>query len=574
VGNINKHINLIETEYNNTSNRLKNISIKRFMEHIVEDNGQLIEEIKPANNNLNSVNSNKIRENNNPTIILSKEERERNILNKFKSSITNSLENLNIKNLIDIKDNNNDNNISILDDDNVSISSSKYFNNSQKNKNLNIKLPFIIGTIDYFKNEYLGVSNPQSLIGNMINNSSYINNTNNEMYLNNQNQKFQNGKSIDNNKEFTYEIKKESLEKLSMNMNLIEQIYEKKNSYNPAVADEQKLNEILLKNMKNDYLLNNNNLFDSANKNLIEQIKDVYNNTDKNLVYIQDPKFVDFTKINHVNLNNNYFDKNFNNDMIVINNLENNFLFNEKKNSENILRDSKEPLIPNIVSKDDNIVPKKIYFNEGMENLLNNYNFQIPINKRVTLDNFVKKSNLFDNPDLFDNDDEDDNTGLFKNNKETKFNLLIKNTNKNTLFSDKQDNTEIKENTTEEIENFNSEANNIKESSTDKRLGDILKIIDESVEDIIIKNEKKEIEIKTIKSKNTLTMNLFSESILDKEENNNIIKTNNKKEENNINNLNKESNEKENISDVYFLNTKAEKKSSLLSIFCFYNLKY
>ena len=63
---------------------LKNISIKRFVEHIVEHNGQLTDKIKPQWPKENLV-------------ILSKEERERNILNKFKSSITKSLENLNKK---------------------------------------------------------------------------------------------------------------------------------------------------------------------------------------------------------------------------------------------------------------------------------------------------------------------------------------------------------------------------------------------------------------------------------------------------------------------------------------------
>ena len=65
LGNIGKNINIIEFEYNNVSNRLKNISIKRFVEHIVEDD--LKQDELPT----------KIKE---TPIIFSKEERERNIL--------------------------------------------------------------------------------------------------------------------------------------------------------------------------------------------------------------------------------------------------------------------------------------------------------------------------------------------------------------------------------------------------------------------------------------------------------------------------------------------------------------
>ena len=68
IENIGKNINLIEAEYNNTSTKLKNSSIKQFMEHIVDCDEICNEEIKQ-----------KRREN---PIILSEEERERNILSK------------------------------------------------------------------------------------------------------------------------------------------------------------------------------------------------------------------------------------------------------------------------------------------------------------------------------------------------------------------------------------------------------------------------------------------------------------------------------------------------------------
>jgi hypothetical protein len=123
-------------------NSLKNISIRKFVEHVVDNN---------ATSSI-QVESKKM------IPILSKEEREANLLNKFKNAINLSLEGLNIKNLIDLKENNEG---SIVEDDNVSVTSSRYFSNMQRSGNRNIKLPHIIGTNDFFKSEYLGVSNEE-----------------------------------------------------------------------------------------------------------------------------------------------------------------------------------------------------------------------------------------------------------------------------------------------------------------------------------------------------------------------------------------------------------------------------
>ena len=91
----------------------------------------------------------------------SKEEREMRLFLKFKSSIATSLENLNIKNLLDLRENNNE---SFLTDDNVSVTSSKVFGNNKGLQN-SVKLPFIIGTNEFFSNEYLGVGNDYNLSG-------------------------------------------------------------------------------------------------------------------------------------------------------------------------------------------------------------------------------------------------------------------------------------------------------------------------------------------------------------------------------------------------------------------------
>jgi hypothetical protein len=122
----------------NSLNSLKNISIKKFVEHVVEEIKVNVPEGKKGEQ-----------------IPVSREEREQVLLTKFKNAISISLEGLNIKNLIDIKDQSD--NISTLEDDAVSVSSSRYFANMNKNSHKGLKLPFIIGTNEFFKSEYLGI---------------------------------------------------------------------------------------------------------------------------------------------------------------------------------------------------------------------------------------------------------------------------------------------------------------------------------------------------------------------------------------------------------------------------------
>ncbi len=502
------------------------------MEHIVEDKGQLTEEIKPQ----------KPKEN---LVILSKEERERNILNKFKSSITKSLENLDIKNLIDIKENNDNN--SILDDDNVSVSSSKYFQSLQKQKNLNIKLPYIIGTIDYFKNEYLGVATSQSILGNMLGNTTLSNMNSNNVYIgennsnNNQHQQTNFGKNSNNQGNAS----NANMDKLSMNMNLIEQIYERKNLYkNTAAADDDHLNDLLFKNRKNDLNnKNNNDFFDDANKQIHDQFRNIYSsNNKKNQNAIQDTNFVDFTRMNN----------NFNNNSIAFtNNYNNNNLPNNKENSK-FIEEDKENFFALPVTGEP-LIPTKIEVLLGKDNKTNTSNNLLIPNRRVTLDNFVKRTNLFDG-NVIDNEEDEDNTGLFNKNNDGKFNLLFKNT-PNNLFANQdnknnekiieENNKEEKEPEKNEFKFFESQREEIVKSTfigTDQKLGgSILKDLNQennknSFEDIgnnnnnnvphqaMINdhnNEKQRSDEKAyaekIKNK-TFTNNLFSESVLEEEE--------------------------------------------------------
>lgn len=561
------------------------------MEHIVEDSAQSSEEIKPQRPKENLV-------------ILSKEERERNILNKFKSSITKSLENLNIKNLIDIKENNDNN--SILDDDNISVSSSKYFQSLQKQKNLNIKLPYIIGTIDYFKNEYLGVATSQSIIGNMLGNSSLSNlgsnannsnlnlGENNNSNFNQQQHNYFMTNSNNNNLKFNANVNNNNysnLDKLSMNMNLIEQIYEMKNSYNPAAAEDN-LNELLFKNRKKDLNFknynnknnNNNDFFDNANKLMNEQFKNIYsssNNNKKTETGIQDPNFVDFTRMNYSNFNNNN-----NNNLALANNNNNNYnnqnsiedqIF--KADKENILglQITGEPIMP--TKKEENFFGVE---NKNAQNPNNNNNLLIP-NRRVTLDNFVKRANLFD-VNLIDNEEDEDNTGLFNKKKEAKFNLLIKNT-KNNLFanqeniihSNEESNKAEKELNQKEFELSDAQQqekmqNNILKESTDQRLGNILRELDsENIKNDIIIDEKEN------KNKDFLSKHLISneinekakaEKVRNKPATNNLFSDNILEQEEKLFAINKKKNENSNLTKKDKENKgQAENKSSLLSKF-------
>jgi len=145
---IDQNIEKLEFDYFNSINFLKNLSIQRFIEHVIEeeDTNVIIQKNKESISQQGKMDK----------VILTKEDREKNLLVKFKSSISTSLENLNIRNLIDLNKENHDLNESLIDNDNISVASSKYMNNRS-----NVKLPFIIGTNEFFKNEFLGIFNEE-----------------------------------------------------------------------------------------------------------------------------------------------------------------------------------------------------------------------------------------------------------------------------------------------------------------------------------------------------------------------------------------------------------------------------
>ena len=491
LGNIGKNINIIEFEYNNVSNRLKNISIKRFVEHIVEDD--LKQDELPT----------KIKE---TPIIFSKEERERNILNKFKDSISKSLENLNIRNLIDIKEQNEG--ISLIDDDNISVSSSKYFSNFNKNKNLNLKLPYIIGTIDYFKNEYLGIFNNTSILSNLGNTSMNSKTDTNNFSSQNHNGNILNELNYNNPVNLNKGIyKDENLEKL--NMNIIEQIYDKKNSF-IVPNDEDQLNEILNKNKKFNHVNHKTQEINPLNN----QLNNDYNKT----ILIKDPNFIDFTNVNANSVYNTQ------------NNKMNDFIQENEKNlfAKDNYFENKEN---NLLNKNDQItdtlqkeVESNLFTSKNIFDTEKNGTIEDKNNRKINLDKFLKKNTLFDN-NLFASEDDDDNTGLFNKKKESKFSLIL-NT-KSNLFNENEEkkitlekeNNNILYKSNEEVQKDKNETN----KNTDDLLITNKKIEQENIlkenlnnnfdyENIIEINDKNI----NLKSKNSnLAPNLFSDSLLD-----------------------------------------------------------
>lgn len=323
---------------------------------------------------------------------------------------------------------------------------------------------------------------------------------------------------------------------------------------------------------------------------LNDQFRNIYKSSklnNNNANTIQDQNFVDFTKVN----NNIYYSETKNPEQLINNDLDsrnNYFKTNENEKSikhyNDLISQPVDPLIENnknifdnkneVINKEDRIIQK---------NINNNINFNR--NHRVSLDNFLKKTNIIED-NLLDNED-DDNTGLFNRNNEAKFNLFIKNS-KHNLFTN-QDSEILENKSDEKIGNTNhnffdvhkeeitQEQNKIE---TDQRLGNILKLIDESIEEpalekiAVIKNE--DYKVSTIKEneknedfegkskpnriKNmneNKTNNLFTKSLFE-EENDNIFIVKTKIQEKDKNQLGL---------DKKLINIPAEKKTSLSSKF-------
>lgn len=139
VKEIDDNINNAEITYFNNLNLLKNMSIRKYVEHTISN--ELLDFKKQRQDNQVAKS------------ILSKEEKEHNLVEKFKVAIGISCENLNIKDLIDVKDDRDNN-----EDDNASVvTGSKYFQNMTKPSKIGVKLPLIIGQEAFFKKPNLGI---------------------------------------------------------------------------------------------------------------------------------------------------------------------------------------------------------------------------------------------------------------------------------------------------------------------------------------------------------------------------------------------------------------------------------
>lgn len=159
------------------------------MEHIV-DNSATNADSQPINIGQNIVNQNKkLNSSSGSNLILTREEKENLMINKFKKAFALTLENLNTQRNIDSsnRDSGANDNMTVVDDDNISIASSKILSIGNKNYK-NTKLPAIFGSRDYSNLKYLGLIDEQT--SNAIvseNNNININNLNASNNVNNAN---------------------------------------------------------------------------------------------------------------------------------------------------------------------------------------------------------------------------------------------------------------------------------------------------------------------------------------------------------------------------------------------------
>ena len=136
---IESHIEKADLDYYNNVNFLKNVSIKKFVEHIINQ-----EENRPYD----------IASRKSQSQVLTKDELDTNIFNKYKNSLTTSLDLIPTRSTNNNPEREHTDSISIADDDNVSVTSSKYFSNKNHK---GVKIPFIIGTPEFSKNNFLGI---------------------------------------------------------------------------------------------------------------------------------------------------------------------------------------------------------------------------------------------------------------------------------------------------------------------------------------------------------------------------------------------------------------------------------
>jgi hypothetical protein len=335
-------------------------------------------------------------------MLLSKEEREANLLSKFKNAISKSLENLNIKNLLDVRPDTDKE--SVIEDDNVSVSTSRYFANGMSKGYKNVKLPFIIGTQEFFRNEYLGISPSEGAL------------------------------AVQNNQEDpnAFERKISTVSEMNRNINILDDL-------NPNNQNFGESNGI-----PNIPQINNNgvksNVPSVPNVPAVPKVPVVpkvpapplmKKNTTENLPKVNQPIFEEVNTMPITNENNFNFknESNFNNEIssnIMSNNTQQTLQTNPLSFKDSLNQKfgggisgasaNTNNLINNQVSTMNQ--PNSNNYNDTNLNLQQNTMSNLPSSlaeskkpKQIKLDQFIKRgTGLFND----DEDDEEDRTGLFK----------------------------------------------------------------------------------------------------------------------------------------------------------------
>lgn len=556
IKTINKNINLIEFEYFNVSNKLKNVSKKRFMEHIIDNTPISNETSNSIKNSNNDNNKNQINQ------IITREEREVSLMNNYKKAFNITLENLTINKIENSKDNNPENS-SVLEDDNISIASSKILTVGNKAFK-NSRLPLIFGTKEFISARYLGLvdesNQPNVDVSNKsTNNNPNINNKDNNLVASPENSNSRSQTTVydnPNNNTNNTQVNMQNQNKLNNHDNYnyyrhYEHTYDYNNSRPSMVSEIARPNfqqlvdqeislglnkktsmEFNLMNnnnninfMRNQSLLIPNDNYSSSNKtNNTPQDSNTYNRSNisnhltqanlrgnipeapvlpivllQKLKKIPRPQLSSSSTIYTKNMNLDiHLTSNQNSEMIKNQNLIEKSNLRNKNYNENELNPSSlinQEIYNNSSSFKDNlnmklgglrgkqlIMPqtrnsmmdnnsnevdtfmnddRNIYKSNLNQNIQNNYSgdinqinsnkiylkntivnskslnniSQVPANnnfekpKTVTLNNFVRKSNLFE----VEEDDEEDNTGLFRKATSSNINLILnkKNTQSN-----------------------------------------------------------------------------------------------------------------------------------------------
>ena len=434
---LNKNINLIEFEYFNASNKLKNISKTRFVEHVVDNTPYIIEQ----DNNKKVYNE-----------IISKEEKDLNLFNKYKKAFTKTVENLNNTNKASIDPSKDNDNFSVIDDDNVSVASSKFLSSANKAFK-NSKLPYIYGTNEFKACKYLGLIDEggyNSIANDLKSNNVNLNENLQNNVSNNGNAKIENNnKFLDDRKiSCVSELERPNFQSLidSSPHDLMKKTSVEINLQNNNFGSNQINNKInnQINNQNNNQ--NQNNLQNNQNSTSVKVIENipskvpkappvVFKKPNSNNVVPNIQKIPEIPNINRDNLNNEINIKS-NQNTQNSDTTETNKVASFRDNLNNMFsgRGASKPIIKNtnpyeLKNNSEMNNPTKI---ENNQNIFNepskiNQNTAFDKPKGINLDNFVRKSNLFDN----DEDEEEDNTGLFKKNS-TNLSMMIqkKNTQK------------------------------------------------------------------------------------------------------------------------------------------------